>query len=104
MAIDANDRSTLNNLAWLMATEESGALADGPAAVKFAERLCSLDQPPTANSLDTLAASYAQAKRFDDAILAARQAIEAAQNAKDDALVEEIRGHLQRFENGQPLR
>jgi tetratricopeptide (TPR) repeat protein len=54
-----------NNLAWLLSTCPEGRYRDGDKAVKLAQR--ALELSPDVSSMDTLAAAYAEAGRFDDA-------------------------------------
>jgi protein O-mannosyl-transferase len=71
---DANSAMALNNLAWLLATDPDPALRNGPEAVSLAERACQLTDFQDAQSIGTLAAAYAEAGRFDEAIATARKA------------------------------
>jgi Flp pilus assembly protein TadD len=61
-----------NNLAWLLATCEDVTLRDGAEAVRLAEIA---RRPTISSTLGTLAAAYAQAGRFDDAVRAIDEAI-----------------------------
>jgi hypothetical protein len=51
----------------------------------------------SAAGLDTLAAAYAEAGRFTEAVDTARQAVEAAQADKNLALAREIQSRLERY-------
>ena len=68
-------------LARLEATCPDGAFRNGPDAVDKAQRALA-QSPPNFLVLDTLAAAYAEAGRFDLAAQAARQAIQAAADQK----------------------
>ncbi len=68
----------LNNLAWLLATSSDGTLRDGPEAVRFAEHACRLTQDKDATTMGTLAAAYAEAGRFTDAVAAGQKAFDLA--------------------------
>ncbi len=96
--------NTANNLAWILATNPDATLRDGREAVRWAEHCVGLTDPANAGVLDTLAAAYAEAGRWDDATATARRAIELAKAAKDDALTGQIEAHLKLFEQQQPLR
>lgn len=89
---------TLNKAAWHLATCPEEALRDGPTAVEFAERLCAMTKGQHAVSLDTLAAAYAACRRFDEAVAAAREAINVARRSGDTAAVESIEGRLRQYE------
>ena len=58
----------LNNLALILATDSEEANRNGAEAVSFAERACKLTQYQNPLYLGTLAAAYAEAGRFDQAV------------------------------------
>jgi len=64
----------LNNLAWLRATHSQTEARNGVEAVRLAERACELSRRQQPVYLGTLAAAYAEAGRFADAINAAQEA------------------------------
>jgi len=68
----------LNNLAWMLSTSSDDALRDGAEAVQFAERACRMTQYKQAIMVGTLAAAYAEAGRFNDAVATAEKAIDLA--------------------------
>jgi tetratricopeptide (TPR) repeat protein len=70
----APDSGVMNNLAWILAASSSPELRQGAEAVKLAARACELDQGRQPMFLGTLAAAYAEAGRFDEAVAAAQQA------------------------------
>jgi cytochrome c-type biogenesis protein CcmH/NrfG len=76
----------LNNLAWILATASNAALRNGPEAVQLAERACKLNGEKTASYLGTLAAGYAEAGRFDDAVSAATKAVAVAESSSQPEL------------------
>src|SRR5581483_12331108 len=96
----ADDPATLNYLAWVLATSPEEALIDGPRAVGYAERACELTDWAKAGVLDTLAAAYAAAGRFEDAVRVARDAVA---KAPDDGRGEYER-RLALYEAGRAYR
>jgi tetratricopeptide (TPR) repeat protein len=68
----------LNNLAWFLATHPDATLRDGAEAVRHGERACELTQYRRAVLVGTLAAAYAEAGRFPDAVVMAQKAQELA--------------------------
>jgi spermidine synthase len=72
-------RAVRNDLAWLLATSADPSLRSPDEAVRLAEELDRADPPPSANELDTLAAAYAAAGRYEDAVRAADRASALAQ-------------------------
>jgi len=80
---DAPD--TLNNLAWLLAVCPEAQIRDGTRAVKLAEHACELTQYQVTPMVGTLAAAYAEAGRFDDAIMKAEKACSLAARPGEQA-------------------
>ena len=70
--------ATINELAWLLATHSDDALRNGPEAVRLAEHACAMTGRKIPVLLGTLAAAYAEAGRFPDAINAVGEAISLA--------------------------
>ena len=64
----------LNNLAWILAANPNDALRNGAEAVRLAERACELSQRREPVLLGTLAAAYAEAGRFGEAVTTAEKA------------------------------
>ena len=90
-----------NNLAWALATAGTEGVRDPGRAIQHAERACELTGRKDAGALDTLAAAYAAAGRFDEAIRTAQSAIELAADAE---LAADIRTRLELYKAGQPFR
>jgi Flp pilus assembly protein TadD len=65
----------LSNLAWLLATSGDDAIRDGSEAVRHAERACHLTAFRQTAMISTLAAAYAEAGRFPEAVATAENAI-----------------------------
>jgi tetratricopeptide (TPR) repeat protein len=85
LEIDPNRRESLNNLAWILATDSHAEIRNGADAVKFASAACRLTQGQNPLMLGTLAAAYAEAGNFDQAIATAQQAFDlAAAQGKTD--------------------
>jgi len=93
-----------NNLAWLLATTTDDSLRDGPRAVTIAEAICSNPSNQTAGNFDTLAAAYAEAGRFDDAVRTINQAIRIAKAAGDLARTGRMQKRLALYQQNQPYR
>ena len=93
----------LNNLAWILATDPDPANRDGRAAVQFAEQACVLTGQREAGVVGTLAAAYAEAGRFPEAVATARRARALAEAAGDGKLADRNRELLQFYESGRPF-
>jgi tetratricopeptide (TPR) repeat protein len=100
---DPNSVEALNNLAWTLATARDERLRDGVEAVQLAERASRL---PPVNDVcvpGTLAAAYAEAGRFSDAVATAENAIQ-AENASGQMQFAAInRQLLQLYRAGKPF-
>ena len=94
----------MNDLAWLLATSQTAEDRDGARAVRFAERACALTSRQNSALVNTLAAAYAEAGRFKEAIEAAQQARTLAQAAGQAKVAEESRQLLELFQSGRPCR
>jgi tetratricopeptide (TPR) repeat protein len=70
-----NSSTALNNLAWLLSSCPDAAQRDGKRAVALAQRAARLAMRNGPAHLDTLAAAYAEAGRFGDAVKAQEGAI-----------------------------
>lgn len=94
----------LNNLAWLLATHPDAAFRNGAEAVQLAERACSISGSKSPSFLDTLAAAYAEAGRFEDAMKTVLRAVGYAEQARDTEKAAKLRQRLQLYQSCQPYR
>ena len=91
-----------NNLAWILATAPVAEIRGGAEAVRLAEEASQRAPEQDPGMLDTLAAAYGEAGRFDEAIATARQAHELAESMGLADLAAEIRARLELYEARQP--
>jgi tetratricopeptide (TPR) repeat protein len=94
-----NDR-----LARVQATHRDAQRRDGKEAVRRAREACFVSRYQHPPFLDTLAAAYAEAGRFKDAIETARSAKKLAEEKGDNDLAEQLTAALHDYERGKPLR
>jgi tetratricopeptide (TPR) repeat protein len=82
----------LNRLGWLLATSPEDDVRDAVRAVEVGERAVRLTSRQDPLSLDTLAAAYAEAGRFDEAAATAHEALEleARRGTVDRALADRL--------------
>jgi cytochrome c-type biogenesis protein CcmH/NrfG len=83
-----------NNLAWILATSSDTALRDGEEAVRLAEQASKGTDGNNLGILDTLAAAYAEAGRFDEAVETAEKAVDLARSQGKKLLATDIEGRL----------
>jgi tetratricopeptide (TPR) repeat protein len=93
----------LHKLAWILATDGNANLRNAGEAVQLAERLCAITGYQQADALDALAAAYAEAGRFNDAIHVAQKAIELASAAGQQELAQQVQERLKLYQDGQPF-
>jgi len=91
-----------NNLAWLLATSPEATNRDGVLAVKLAESACQQTRFRTAILVGTLAAAYAEAGRFDDAIATAQKACKLASESGKQDLLKKNQELLELYRKHQP--
>lgn len=101
MRLGPDSPRALQSAAWLMATCPEERFRDRDLAVKTAEKLLefSVDRLGI-STFDTLAAAYANAERYDEAVQTLDQALEAA----DDELKKELAARRALYQSKQPFR
>jgi len=95
-----NDVRTLNNLAWVLATCQQPSLRNGSKAVELAELANQLTQNDNPSILNTLAAAYAEAGQFPEAVDTAKRALQLAQVQSNQALIDAIKSELKLYQAG----
>lgn len=100
--LDARDPYALWGLAWVLATCPDAKLRDGAKAVEYAKQAHALWDKRRPEPLDVMAAAFAEAGRFDEAVTWQRQAIEKKRQAGKD--VAHFVNMLSGFEVGRPYR
>ena len=97
LQIDPDLPKVLNNLAWLLAASPDPHIRDGVQAVQYAERACELTHYHEPIAVSTLAAAYAEAGRFDDAIATAQNACALAETAGNQNLLKKNQERLNSY-------
>ena len=99
--LEPNSADVLNNLAWLLATVDDASVRDANKAIEFAQRACELIGYKEPAVLDTLAAAYAAAGRFNDAVTTAERAVNTAKARGQEDMVSEIQNHIELYKAGR---
>jgi tetratricopeptide (TPR) repeat protein len=100
--IDPSYFSAVNNIAWLRATCEDDKCRDGQAAVKYATKACELSAWKEGSVLDTLAAAYAEAGQFDEAVKWQEKAL--ADKETEKRFGSEMRARLRLYQSKKAYR
>ena len=98
------DAEAQKNMAWIMATSPDSRIRNGAKAVELAERANQLTDGRNPLMLIILAAAYAEAGRFSEALSTAERAVQAANDSGDVALAHAARAHIAHYRSGQPVR
>jgi serine/threonine-protein kinase len=96
--IDPKLAAAYNKLAWALATAEQPSVRDGQRAVETALKACELSEWKNPAYVDTLAASFARAGNFGDAVKWQHRALESSRLANDEKSAQRLR----LYEEGKP--
>ncbi len=102
LALQTQSPDILNNLAWILATCHRADVRDGAEAVRLGEQACELTRFQRPLMVGTLAAAYAEAGRFENAITTAQKAGALAGAAGDQALAGRNQELLQLYRANRP--
>jgi tetratricopeptide (TPR) repeat protein len=94
----------LGNLAWVLATCPEASVRNGARAVELALQAERLSGGKDPSILGTLAAAYAEAGRFSEAVATAQRALELATAQANTAQVETLRARISLYQAGSPFR
>ncbi len=102
VALDDQLSMAYNNLAWMLAAYPDPQIRNGPEAVTLAERACRLTHDEIPFYVGTLAAAYAEAGRFSDAVATAEKARDLARKAGLEKVAERNEQLLELYRSGRP--
>jgi tetratricopeptide (TPR) repeat protein len=94
--------TAVSSQTWQVAVQDDPPRSALMESVRVARQACQATEGKHPDILDALAAVYAQAGRFDEAVATAKQAIELATEDDRPALVRQIRHRLSFYEEGRP--
>ena len=101
-AAEQGDADGQNSLAWLLASCPEDGLRNGSLAVTYARKACEQTGWKDADCIDTLAAAYAEAGQFANAIKCQRKAMEDPGFRESSG--KEARARLELYKAGRPYR
>ena len=98
--LEPDDADGYGKLAWVLATTSRNSVRDGKKAVAYALKAAELTKWVDGGVLDTLAAAYAEAGNFDEAIKWENKALSITEFAKTSG--DEARKRLQLYTARKP--
>lgn len=106
LAVGANPDNPflLDRLGWLLATAPEEDVRNASKAIEAGERAVRLTSRQDTMSLDTLAAAYAEAGRFQEAAATAREGFLLAERQGNQAAARELAGRAALYEAGRKYR
>lgn len=97
-------RRSLNRIAWRLATSPNALQRNGRKALELARQTDQLARGSDPTTAATLAAAYAETGDFNQAIAAARRALQLASRQDNPAMVAAIQTQLNCYQAGSPFR
>src|SRR5882724_3421034 len=104
LALAPEDPRSRINVAWVLATASDASIRDGAKAVEFARKAVELSNTEDPKFLRALAAAYAEAGRFSEAIEAAQRGMAIATRQSNFELAHLLQGDIALYQIGLPLR
>jgi protein O-mannosyl-transferase len=92
-----------NSLAWLLATCPEASLRDGGKAIELAKQAEQLAGDNHPEILDTLAAAYAEAGRYPEAVETARRALSLMATQSNQRVADAMQMRLKLYEANTPF-
>jgi tetratricopeptide (TPR) repeat protein len=104
LLLQSNYPDALAGLSWILATASNPEFRNGIEAVRMAEQACDLTGRQNPAMLRTLAAAYAEASRFEEAIRTTQIARDLAMQANRVDLPNQYLDMLETFRSSKPWR
>ena len=101
---EPNHLALLSQTAWVLATCPEAAARNGAEAVELAQRAVQVSGGKDPAVLDTLAAAYAEAGRFAEAVETLRQALALATEQNAQPLIEGLKARMALYAAKTPFR
>jgi tetratricopeptide (TPR) repeat protein len=104
LAIQPENGNAMSNLAWVFAASPDDSVRDGARAVELAEKALRISGGKIPMIFRTLAAAYAENRRFGEAIETAQRGIALANSQGNPGLAAELQSNIALYQAGKPLR
>ena len=93
-----------DRLAWVLATCPRDDVREAVEALELATEVCRRTNNQAPQALDTRAAALANLGRYEEAVVMAQRAREAALAGNNEQLADQIQRRLELYQSGQPYR
>jgi len=90
-----------NDLAWFLATCPDATFRNGARAIQYATKACEMTKWKNGEFVDTLAAAYAEAGQFEEAVKSEQQVLELPDT---EAKINSARARLSLYKSRRPYR
>jgi len=97
-------QNNLGHVAWLLATSPEASIRNGVKAIALAQQADEISGGKNPVIIGELAAAYAEAGHFPEAITNAQLALQLAASQNDIAMVAAIQAQLKLYQAGSPFR
>ena len=104
LALHPDHPQAMAGLAWILATASDPSLQSPDKAVELAERAAALTNQQDLSVLDALAAAYASAGKFDEALAVVDRGIKTATESHLDGAAAQLRGRRDLYQQHRPYR
>jgi tetratricopeptide (TPR) repeat protein len=99
---DGGNTSTLNDLAWLLATAPDTRVRNPHRAIALGHKCCELSHWTDAYCIDTLAAAYAASGDFNQAVRCQQLAMQVLSQSERSEQLANMQDRLKLYSNHQP--
>ncbi len=103
LQLEPADPGIQNNLAWLLAASPEASLRNGNKAVELARQANALTGGKNPIILHTLAAAFAEAGRFPEAVETAQRALRLAEAQSNTRLAGQLQSEMKFYQAGSPF-
>ena len=103
LELDPFNSATHNNIAWILSTSSDPMIINAERALSHARRAMELSPTPNTSLLDTLAAAFAVAGRYPEALDAIDRALSLAASSGQEQQLKELSLHKACYEAKTPL-
>ena len=104
LRLEPDKIGTQISLSWILSTSPDGAIRDGTKALELAQRAYQVSGERNMMAFRVLAAAYAEAGRFPEAISTAQEGRQRAEALGQSAIARSLQGDLALYQQGVPLR